>query len=142
MLKKDTEKAEEELISCHPTPQSSNKGEEKKDKTNSNFINGMKASKWKIHVDGEEKTSHQQIQPSSKKTCPTSVKKRTSVDTECNRNKKQKEYNKYDKINHKVNEIMYLNVSQQVLTLSCLSLNEVSKEIRRQVQKMSMFFLI
>ena len=55
-----------------------------------------KASKRKIHVDGEEKTSHQQIQPSTKKTCPTSVKKRTSGYTECNRNKKQKEYNNCD----------------------------------------------
>ena len=94
-LKKNTEIAVEELISCHPTAQSSNKGEEKNDKTNSNFINEMKkASKRKICIDGEEKTSHQQIQPSKKKSYPTSVKKRTSGNTECNRNKKQKEYNK------------------------------------------------
>ena len=128
-LKKNTEIAVDELISCHPTPQSSNKGEEKKDKTNSNFINGTKkASKRMIHVDGEEKTSHQQIQQSTKKTCPTSVKKITIVKTDCNRNTKQKEYNKCDKSNHKVCEMMFLYASQLLLTLPCLFLNEVSKE--------------
>ena len=76
----------------------------------------------------EEQVSNQQTPPSTKKTCPTSVKKRTSGNTKCKRNKKQKEYNKCDESNHKVDEIMYLNVSQQVLTLSYLSLNEVSKE--------------
>ena len=88
-LKKNSEIAVEDLISCHPTPQYLIKGEEKKDKTNTNFTNGMtKASKRKIHVDGEEKRPHQQIQPSTKKTCPTSVTKRTFGNTECNRNNK------------------------------------------------------
>ena len=101
-FKKNNEIAVEELISCCPTPQVSNKGEEKKDKTNTNFKNGMK----KARVDGEEKTSHQQIQPSTKKTCPTSVKKRTSGYTECNRNKEQKGYNNCDENYYKVGEIM------------------------------------
>ena len=119
-FKKNTEIAVEELISCHPTPQYSNKGEEKKDTTNTNFNNGMKkAPKRKIHVDGEEKTSHQQIQPSTKKTCPTSVKKKTIVKTDCSRNTKQKEYNKCDKSNHKVCEMMFLYASQLLLTLHC-----------------------
>jgi hypothetical protein len=91
-LKKNFKIAVEELISCHSTPQSSNKGEEKKDRTNTNFNNGMKKSpKRNSHVDGEVKTSHQQIQQSTKKTFPTSVEKRTFGNTECNRNKKQKE---------------------------------------------------
>ena len=112
-LKKNPEIAAEELIPCHPTSQYSNKGEEKKDKTNSNFINGTKkASKRMIHVDGEEKTSHQQIQPSTKKTCPTSVKKKTIVKTDCNKNTTQREYNKCDKSNHRVCKMMFLYATQ------------------------------
>ncbi len=43
--------AVEELISFRSTSQSSNKDEEKKDKTNTNFNNGMKkASKRKIGI--------------------------------------------------------------------------------------------
>ena len=78
LQKKNSGIVVEEPVSCHQTPQSSKKGEEKKDKTNTNFNNRMKkASKKKIHIDGEEKTCHQQLQPSTKKTCPTSVKKIT-----------------------------------------------------------------
>ncbi len=76
----------------------------------------------------EEQVSHKLTPPSTNKTCPTLVKKKTIVKTDCNRNTKQKEYNKCDKSNHKVCELMFLYALQILLTLPCLSLNEVSKE--------------
>ncbi len=48
-----------------------------REKWQKNYNNGMKkASKKKTEVDVEEQVTHQQTSPSTKKTCPTSAKKK------------------------------------------------------------------
>ena len=80
---------------------------------------GLRRHKKMTEVDVEEQVSHQQTLPSTKKTCPTSVKKKTIVKTDCNRKIKKKEYSKYDKKSYKVCKMMSLHASQLLLTLPC-----------------------
>lgn len=94
-----------------------------------------------IHRCGKTGT-HQTALPSKNNTCHTSVQKETSVHTDSNRNKKQKEYSKCDESNHKVHEMVFLNASQWLLTLCYLSLNKATKKIRRSLTKMPMFVFI
>ncbi len=96
---KNDEIVVEERVSCHQTPQSSKIAEEKNNKTNNNS-EIEKASKTKTAVDVEEQVSQQHTPPFITKICPTAVKKKTTVKAHCNRNTKQKEYNKCDKSNH------------------------------------------
>ena len=79
--------------------------------------------------------------PSTKKTCPTSEKKKTMDKTDCNGNTKQKECPKIEKSNHKVCENMFPHAAQLLLSLSYLWM-KYQKNDKKVSPKIPMYIFI